>query len=477
MYLVIEFYHWSSDALILLMLGLSLGLLLQLAALLLTYQRRLQNPKHFVRSLVELFILLELLLLSMLHGQIFHNVSMSIVTDSAYVYPRIAVFLLLSAASLADVVLRHNLLSFSLMFGAAVLLPSFERFAAGAYDLVFVAVLVFYSLRAIFVCYRRSTEIRSSLSALSIKETIDKLNTAVLFCAPGGFILLINLQMLGLMKRLGGRIYRDGEAFYRYLAESEETGGFRRSKSDGHLVLLEADREAWLVTRHELRVKRRTYIQITATNISRRWALTEELRRQEQELGMKADELKQSLLYPHELSREQETMRVKMRAHDVLGQRLSILLRTIYSDQDMDMAVLHKLTHSLLDDMRSDQETRDPYAEIKSLCEIFSSVGVTIDIEGDMPDDRTKANLIADILRESVTNAVRHGFATEIKAMIEVADGAYRLLVHNNGYAPQAPIVEGSGISGMRRKVEQIGGILDVDSGPQFALMVRLPED
>lgn len=141
------------------------------------------------------------------------------------------------------------------------------------------------------------------------------------------------------------------------------------------------------------------------------------------------------------------------------------------------MAVLRKLTHSLLDDMRSDQETRDPYAEIKSLCEIFSSVGVTIDIEGDMPDDRTKANLIADILRESVTNAVRHGFATEIKAMIEVADGAYRLLVHNNGYAPQAPIVEGSGISGMRRKVEQIGGILDVDSGPQFALMVRLPED
>jgi signal transduction histidine kinase len=83
--------------------------------------------------------------------------------------------------------------------------------------------------------------------------------------------------------------------------------------------------------------------------------------------------------------------------------------------------------------------------------------------------------LIVDIAREAITNAVRHGFATEVHIHADYADGTYRLKITDNGRPAAGEIKEGVGIGGMRRRLAQFGGELAVVSEPNFTLTVTIP--
>jgi signal transduction histidine kinase len=96
-------------------------------------------------------------------------------------------------------------------------------------------------------------------------------------------------------------------------------------------------------------------------------------------------------------------------------------------------------------------------------------------IAGRLPEDMTKGKLFVDIIREGVTNAVRHGYATQISVEIDNSDGACRLAITDNGHPISETITEGGGLSGMRKKLEPYGGALNVTPHPRFSLMVDLP--
>ncbi|MFR4069650.1 MAG: hypothetical protein ACLT1T_12605 [Oscillospiraceae bacterium] len=49
------------------------------------------------------------------------------------------------------------------------------------------------------------------------------------------------------------------------------------------------------------------------------------------------------------------------------------------------------------------------------------------------------------------------------------------LTITNDGMIPEAPICEGGGLTGLRRRVEQVQGTMDIQSRPRFALTIELP--
>ena len=53
--------------------------------------------------------------------------------------------------------------------------------------------------------------------------------------------------------------------------------------------------------------------------------------------------------------------------------------------------------------------------------------------------------------------------------------GVTVLTLTNDGRVPEAPIQEGGGRSGLRRRVEQASGQMTVESRPRFALTITLP--
>lgn len=164
-----------------------------------------------------------------------------------------------------------------------------------------------------------------------------------------------------------------------------------------------------------------------------------------------------------------------MRAHDILGQRLSVLLRIIQTEKKLDYDLLTALSKGLLAELKEEQKERSPYAELDNIQEIFKAIGVDIIFEGQLPDKLNQARLFAEVIREGSTNAVRHGFATKINIQVKLENNDWKLTIKNNGYSSAKPIVPGTGIRLMRKKVADYGGSLDIIQKPLFTLSVVIP--
>jgi signal transduction histidine kinase len=80
------------------------------------------------------------------------------------------------------------------------------------------------------------------------------------------------------------------------------------------------------------------------------------------------------------------------------------------------------------------------------------------------------------VAAEAFTNAAKHAQATGVDIVIEQADGALNVQVRDDGVGG-ADVAAGSGLIGLRDRVEAVGGSLTLDSPPGAGtvLTVRLP--
>ena len=51
------------------------------------------------------------------------------------------------------------------------------------------------------------------------------------------------------------------------------------------------------------------------------------------------------------------------------------------------------------------------------------------------------------------------------------------MTVTDNGLPPTKPIREGGGISGMRRQIQQLGGVLELHTVPRFRIEISVPKE
>ncbi|HCC35745.1 MAG TPA: hypothetical protein DEQ02_09010 [Ruminococcaceae bacterium] len=169
--------------------------------------------------------------------------------------------------------------------------------------------------------------------------------------------------------------------------------------------------------------------------------------------------------------------RSKMRAHDILGGRLSLLLRMLQSEPAPDYSLLSSLSLGLMDELKAAESANSPQNDMDILKQTFESIGVEIKFDGELPQDDEKGKLFIDISKEAVTNAVRHGFATKVCITMRVEEGRRKIKITDNGGLPVVEIKEGGGISGMRNRLKAFGGRLNVAARPGFTLTVDLPEE
>ncbi|NMA49804.1 MAG: hypothetical protein GX947_08600, partial [Tissierellia bacterium] len=314
-----------------------------------------------------------------------------------------------------------------------------------------------------------------SISALSIMQAVDTLPTGVLYSESDGYIVLSNYQMQNLMIAITGKVFRDAVKFYERLVSDKYKSRYKKVQLGGQAVYLLPDNTAWMFTKTDIQFRMRNYIHISAVDVSENWALTAKLQDQDNELRQKSSELKNTISNLHILSKEKEIENAKMRAHDILGQRLTVLLRMIQNDHKLDYDLLNLLSKGLLEELKAEDNKKSPLDELKSIQQIFTSIGVDINFKGQLPQDEEQANLVVDIVRESSTNAVRHGFAAKVDIESEKKGSSYNLNISNIGHTNSDPITPGSGIKTIRKKVNAMGGTLDIIAHPEFTLSVVLP--
>lgn len=108
------------------------------------------------------------------------------------------------------------------------------------------------------------------------------------------------------------------------------------------------------------------------------------------------------------------------------------------------------------------------------------AAGLVVDVSLDVPDGALDGAIDAAayrIVQESLTNVLRHAAAARVVVSARVEDGRLVVSVADDGRGAGAPVVPGSGISGMRERAALLGGSLTAQDAPGggFAVRADLP--
>lgn len=164
-----------------------------------------------------------------------------------------------------------------------------------------------------------------------------------------------------------------------------------------------------------------------------------------------------------------ETLReIRTRIHDLMGMRISLLQQVLNNRDFADYQRIMPLLANMLRDVR--QEIRvDPQVRLAELVSLYRKLGVLVTVRGSLPEGEWKGELCVQIIREALTNAICHGRASQVTLVL----GENSLLVQDNGVGCTGPICPGGGLTGIREKVENRGGKLEVSGTPHFIVKIR----
>lgn len=470
-----EFYTFSWMAHIFIISILGICVLAQTSALLLNFFRHGIDVSQAFKNFFEVLILFEIIVFSFLYGQMLNGYNNGFLLPTGYINIRIIVFLAILIFALLVFIFKKDLLIISLIPATLISLPIMETLLGAIYPWFFVGALVFFLLRSIKISISSIKGIQTNTSIFSVMHAVDTLHTGVLISEEDGFPLLSNHQMYNLMLAFTGKIFRNSIEFYDVLHSDKYKSRFKKADLEGQRVYILNDGTAWIFTKTDISFMMKKYIHISAADVTELWTLTAKLQEQEEELKHKSNKLKETIANLHILSKKREIDNAKMRAHDILGQRITVMLRIIQNEKNLDYDLLKSLSKGLLAELKVENTEIKPYEELKRIQKVFNDIGINIEFQGLLPDNNQQACLFVDIIRESCTNAVRHALATEINIKSEAIDRKNKLTINNNGRTPMEPITPGNGIKVMKKKVSAQGGNLDIIHRPIFTLSVVLP--
>ena len=115
--------------------------------------------------------------------------------------------------------------------------------------------------------------------------------------------------------------------------------------------------------------------------------------------------------------------------------------------------------------------------QIEKLCEDCRRKGVRAELttEGDFVKVPEKyLEIILDNAYEAVSNSMKYAKCTKIEIKIHVMNQMLRCSISDNGVGC-GEIEDGMGISGMRRRVREVNGILDFETEVGFRINMLLP--
>ncbi|MCJ8311642.1 MAG: hypothetical protein HRU38_04085 [Saccharospirillaceae bacterium] len=85
------------------------------------------------------------------------------------------------------------------------------------------------------------------------------------------------------------------------------------------------------------------------------------------------------------------------------------------------------------------------------------------------------------MIQESLTNSLKHSSATKVCIEVLQISDEVTVKIHDNGGLAQRNMekkfTEGNGITGMRERIEKLGGQLIIDFKSGFKVMVNIPNE
>ncbi len=190
-------------------------------------------------------------------------------------------------------------------------------------------------------------------------------------------------------------------------------------------------------------------------------------------------------------ARDAERLRISRELHDAWGHELTALglqleIASHVAERaraDDHVMQARGLAGTLLGKVRDvvatlqEAERCDLQDSLEALARSVPTPAIHVQISPDLRVRPDQAHALMRCAQEAVTNAVKHAEAANLWLEVTCDGDGVRLVARNDGSARRTASAPGSGLVGMRERVESLGGRLAVQAGgrPGFTIDAWLP--
>ncbi|MBQ7005933.1 MAG: hypothetical protein IJN68_05840 [Clostridia bacterium] len=352
----------------------------------------------------------------------------------------------------------------------------FDIMLMGEYFILMSVILIALSALSVFALYAVLKWKREHITPASIKEGLDRLPAGLCYHNKDGVPKLINHRMDNLCRFITGEPLFDANEFWRKLQKGEVLPDNIPQQTGENPIVTVMGNTTLSFTKIEREIGGEKLFEIRATDITQKFALSNKLRRSNNELRELNRRLQEYGENVYDITREREILTAKVNIHDMLGRAQLITKRYIEnaeSDITKDELIgIWNGTLYLFDGGFADAKDDISLDELYDAAKIM---GIRLIIDGKVPKDKRLLRFIMSGARESLTNALHHAKASELRVRLNSKNSLFVIEFTNDGLQPTEEISEGGGLSSLRQAVEAAGGIMETDIYPNFALRLKIP--
>lgn len=303
----------------------------------------------------------------------------------------------------------------------------------------------------------------------SVKEAFDHLPSGVCFFDKNGTVTLCNYRMYQVFFDLTGKDLQSLPELQELL-ENQADG----SRRDTDVFLLD-DGHAWRFAQEQITTQDgSSYTQATASDVTELYLRQKELEEDNKKLKEDAERIRRLSANIISLIREEEILSMKMRVHDDIGKSVIATRQFLQQGKPMEELDLTAWKNAVRL-LKHENEQSEKQDAVAGLMNAAYSLGIKVYLDGTFPEDAVVKEIFLSVIRECMTNAVRHAGAKELYVRLVCSDHKVAVSVTNSGAVPERDIVEGGGLTSLRILVKKCGGTMEVKTVPGFELTVSVP--
>jgi len=338
---------------------------------------------------------------------------------------------------------------------------------------VFLLLLMFAITAYLAFIIIREYHYRShSITSASIKESIDHLTTGLCFARPDGMVVLMNHRMDELCHQIIGTDLQNANLYWEILSHGDNLQNVERLSEGDQPSFCLPDGTVWTFKKEILD----GVFQLSAADTTQEYKLIDQLKEKNKELRAMNLRIRQYGEKVDDYTREKERLETKVNIHNQLGQVLLVSRHYLKNHNSNTKEILDMWKRNI--EMLSMQaESASATDQFQTLLEVARSAGITVEIEGEAPKEKELKQLFTTASIEALTNAVRHADAKHIHIKLSQTEDTFIISFSNDGKLPAEKIIEGGGLSSLRKKVEQHFGEMEITTIPQFILTLRLRKE
>lgn len=206
-------------------------------------------------------------------------------------------------------------------------------------------------------------------------------------------------------------------------------------------------------------------------------------------LENKNKELMEKQDYDVRLATLSERNRIAREIHDNVGHMLSrsILqvgaLMAINKDDTIGKALgsLQETLSQAMDSIRSSvhdlhDESIDLNVQVQSIIREFTFCPVRLEYDVDGAMEKGLKYTFLSIIKEALSNVVRHSQATQVTILLREHPAFYQLIIKDNGTGAQEDTGEGLGLQNMADRVNACHGQLLIEKKTGFKIFISVPK-